>query len=139
VVSAHTLEQDDLLWSAFMNRIADDAPDLQMIMFVDEAARNQRSSQQSKRWALLGKRCVQRRFFVCDERYSILPILTLDGIITYDIIPGSVTSECFLQFLHELVVSWAHGEPYFEWSLINVFSLDSSNQSISWSSQCSRP
>jgi hypothetical protein len=121
-----------------MNCIADEAPDPQMIMFVDETARNQRSSQWLKGWALLGKRCVQRWFFVCGERYSILPILTLDGIITYDIISGSVTSERFLQFLHKLVMSWG-GEPYFEWSLINIFSLDSSNQSISWSSQCSHP
>jgi hypothetical protein len=48
---------------------------------------------------------VQRRCFGRGERFSILPILTLDGIITYDIVPGSVTSERFLQFLHELVVS----------------------------------
>lgn len=103
VISAHTLEQDNLICSAFMNRMADEVPDLQMILFIDEAARNQRSSQWSKGWALSGKRCVQRWFFVCGECYSILPILTLDGIITYNIIPGSVTSEHFLQFLHKLV------------------------------------
>ncbi|KAG1850454.1 hypothetical protein F4604DRAFT_1495438, partial [Suillus subluteus] len=33
--------------------------------------------------------------------YSILPILTLDGIIAYDIIEGPVTSERFAQFLRE--------------------------------------
>lgn len=55
-------------------------------------------------WSLMGKRCVQRQCFSRGERFSILPILTLDGIITYDIVPGSVTSERFLQFLRELVV-----------------------------------
>jgi hypothetical protein len=78
VVSACALEWDDFLWSAFMNCIADKALDPQMIIFVDEAVRNQRSSQRSKGWALLGKRCVQRQFFVHGECYSILPILTLD-------------------------------------------------------------
>ncbi|KAJ8587036.1 hypothetical protein M405DRAFT_697948, partial [Rhizopogon salebrosus TDB-379] len=34
-------------------------------------------------------------------RYSILPILTLNGIIAYDIIEGPVTSERFVQFLRE--------------------------------------
>lgn len=34
----------------------------------------------------------------------ILPILTLNGIITYDIIEGPVTSERFIQFLREHVV-----------------------------------
>lgn len=47
---------------------------------------------------------MQRRCFGRGERFSILPILTLDGIITYDIVPGSVNSERFLQFLRELVV-----------------------------------
>ncbi|KAG2368992.1 hypothetical protein BDR07DRAFT_1171302, partial [Suillus spraguei] len=33
--------------------------------------------------------------------YLILQILTLDGIIAYDIIEGPVTSERFVQFLRE--------------------------------------
>jgi hypothetical protein len=105
VVSARALERDDIVRSAFMNNIADEVPDPRMLMFVDEAARNRRSSQRPKGWALLGKKCIQRRFFVRGERFSILPILTLDGIITYDIIPGSVSSERFVQFLRDMVVS----------------------------------
>ena len=87
-----------------MNKIADEVTNPDMLMFVDEAARNKRTSGRTKGWSLVGKRCVQRRCFGRGQRFSILPILTLDGIITYDIIPGSVTSERFLQFLRELVV-----------------------------------
>jgi len=87
-----------------MNKIADDIPNPNMLMFVDEAARNKRTSGRMKGWSVVGKRCVQRRCFSRGERFSILPILTLDGIITYDVIPGSVTSTRFLQFLRELVV-----------------------------------
>ena len=104
-VSAHALERNDILRSAFMNTIADEVTDPDQLMFVDEAARNRKTSGRSKGWALVGRRCVQRRFFVRGQRYSILPILTMDGIITHDIIPGSVTSERFVQFLRELVVS----------------------------------
>jgi transposase len=107
VVSARALERDDLLRSAFMNLIADEVPDPRMLMFIDEAARNRRTSQRSWGWALLGRECVQRWFFVRGERYSILPILTLDGIITYDIIPGPVSSKRFIEFLREMVVSVA--------------------------------
>ena len=107
VVSAHALEQDDLCCSAFMNLIADEVPDSRMIMFIDEAARNWRTSQWSRGWALYGKECIQRWVFVHGEHYSILPIVTLDGIITYDIIPRPVSSKHFIQFLHELVVSVA--------------------------------
>jgi transposase len=103
-VSARALERNDLLRSAFMNNIADVVTNPDMLMFVDEAARNKKTSVRSKGWSLVGKRCVQRRWFGRGDRFSILPILTLDGIITYDIIPGSVTSERFLQFLRELVV-----------------------------------
>ena len=103
-VSARALERDNLLRSAFMNKIADEVTRPDMLMFVDEAARNKRTSIRSKGWSLVGKRCTQRRCFARGQRVSILPILTLDGIITYDIVPGSVTSERFLQFLRELVV-----------------------------------
>ena len=103
-VSACALERDDLLRSAFMNRIADEVTNLDMLMFVDEAARNKKTSARMKGWSLVGKRCMQRTCFGRGDRFLILPILTLDGIITYDIIPGSVTSERFLQFLWELVV-----------------------------------
>jgi transposase len=102
--SARALERDDLLRSAFMNRIADEVMNPDMLMFVDEAARNKRTSARMKGWSLVGKRCMQRTCFGRGQRFSILPILTLDGIITYDIVPGSVTSERFLQFLRELVV-----------------------------------
>ena len=47
---------------------------------------------------------MQRWHFIRGQRFSILPILTLNGIIMYDIIPGSVNSEHFVQFLCELVV-----------------------------------
>jgi hypothetical protein len=40
VVAARALERDDLLRSAFMNHIVDEVPDPQMMMFIDEAARN---------------------------------------------------------------------------------------------------
>ena len=104
VVSVRALERDDILRSAFMNKIADEVTNPDMLMFVDEAARNKRTSARAKGWSSVGKRCVQRTCFGRGQRFSILPILTLDGIITYDIIPGSVTSDRFLQFLHEMVV-----------------------------------
>ena len=90
--------------SAFMNRIADQVPNPDMLIFTDEAVHNRKASAWTKGWSLVGRRCVQRRHFICGQRFSILPILTLDGIIAYDIIPGSVNSERFVQFLRKLVV-----------------------------------
>jgi hypothetical protein len=76
-----------------MNKISNEVLNPDMLMFIDEAAFNRKTSARMKGWSLVGKRCVQRRYFIHGQRFSILPILTLDGIITYDIIPGSVTSE----------------------------------------------
>ncbi|KAF8487071.1 hypothetical protein DFH94DRAFT_621680 [Russula ochroleuca] len=53
VVSARALERDNLVRSAFMNHISDEVPDPRMLMFIDEAAQNRRTSQWSKGWALL--------------------------------------------------------------------------------------
>ncbi len=103
-VTTRALERDDLICVAFMNRIANEVLNPDMLIFIDKAARNRRASAQAKGWSLVGRRCVQRQHFIHGQRFSILPILTLDGIITYDIIPGSVDSKCFVQFLCELVV-----------------------------------
>ena len=75
-----------------------------MLMFVDETAHSKKTSAKTNGWSLVGKRYVQRQCFGHGQRFSILPILTLDGIITYNIVPRSVNSECFLQFLCKLVV-----------------------------------
>ena len=52
------------------------------------------------------------------RQFSILPILTLDGIIAYDIIEGSVMSEQFVHFLRELMIcfnlSASIGDAYFQ-------------------------
>ena len=79
-VSVHALERDNLLCSAFMNRIADKVFNPDMLMFIDKAACNKRMLGRLKGWSLVGKRCVQRRCFGHGERFSILPILTLGGI-----------------------------------------------------------
>ena len=104
-VSIRALERNAILRSAFMNNIMSDVPDPEMLMFIDEAAKNKWTSGRMKGWSLKGKRCAQRRCFVHGQRYSILLVMTLDGIISYDIIDGSVTAAQFVEFLCELLLS----------------------------------
>jgi transposase len=131
-VSGHALERNNQLRAVFMNRIADQIPDPNMLMFGDEASKDERTSARRRGWSLRGTRCVQQKCFVRGRRFSILPILTLDGIIAYDIIEGSVTSERFVQFLRELVVCFNLS------SLISntYFRPDTSDKSISWAAKC---
>ena len=88
-----------------MNRIGKFVWDPEMLMFTDESAKDERTSFRRYGWSLLGTQCVSRVVFVRGVRYSILPILTLDGLITWDIIEGPITAERFVRFIREMVVS----------------------------------
>ena len=103
-VSSKALEWNDRDRAVYMNCIAELVPDLEMLMFGDEASKDERTSNRRKGWSRRGTRCVQRKCFVRGRRFSILPILTLDGIIAHDIIEALVTTEKFLGFLCKLVV-----------------------------------
>jgi hypothetical protein len=103
-VLSRAYERNEQLRAIFMNNIADIVSNPDMLMFGDEASKDERTSARRRGWSECGSRCVQRKCFVRGCHFSILPILTLDGIVTYDIIEGSVTGERFLQFLRELVV-----------------------------------
>ena len=107
-VSIQALEWNDMDRAIYMNRFAELVTDPAMVMFVDEAAWNKKNPIQKRGWSLKGQRCFQCRCFVHGLQYSILPVLTLDRIIAHEIIPGSVTSDCFVEFLHECVVSGNH-------------------------------
>lgn len=110
-ISAYALERNEEKRAIFMNSIANIAPDPEMLMFGDEAAKDERTLIRRYGRSRIGMRCIQRKCFVRGKRYSILPILTLDGIITYDIIEGPVTSERFIQFLREHVLPLTNPYP----------------------------
>lgn len=104
-VSKKALERDELRRLVFLHMMGEIAPDPEMLVFLDEAAKNEKTAGRPMGWSLRGTRCAQRRCFVRGKRYSILPALTLDGIITHDIVEGSVTAERFYRFLRDFVVS----------------------------------
>jgi transposase len=103
-ISVRALERNDLDRLIYMNKFAEMVSDPAMLMFIDEAARNKKNPSRKMGWSLKGLRAVQKRCFVCGQRFSILPVLTLDGIVAHDILPGSVTSELFVNFLREHIV-----------------------------------
>ncbi|KAE9399159.1 hypothetical protein BT96DRAFT_772606, partial [Gymnopus androsaceus JB14] len=44
-------------------------------------------------------------------RVSILPAITMDGIVAYNVIPGSVTSRKFLKFLEHHIMPLTNPYP----------------------------
>jgi transposase len=57
-VSARAIERNEILRAAYMNSIADTVQNLDMLMFVDEAAWNRKTSGRTKGWAAVGRQCI---------------------------------------------------------------------------------
>jgi len=74
-------KRNEMLRALYMNRIGAEARDANMLLFVDGSAKGESQA-----------------------GYTILPALTLDGIIAYDITEGPVTADCFVKFLNDYVV-----------------------------------
>jgi len=130
-VSIRALERNDMDRSIYMNYFAEMVSDPAMVMFIDEAARNKKTPSRKMGWSLRGRRCIQRRCFVRGQRFSILPVLTLDGIIAHDIILGSVTSNLFVKFVREHIVCHFYLTNY----LFLEYLIDPSHKPISWPSK----
>ena len=79
-------------------------PDL--FLFLDESAINNLSTQHFAGWSPCGTPCVWRATFIRGAHYSMLPALTIDGIVALDIFEGAVNQEIFVRFLCEQIVSY---------------------------------
>ena len=104
IVSAHASERNGEACALYMNRIAEEAPDANMLMFVDEAAKDERTLSRKYGCSRKGVCCVTGKKFVRGLRCSIIPVITLNGIIAYDIVEGPIDNERFATFLREQVV-----------------------------------
>ncbi|KAL4064005.1 hypothetical protein V8B97DRAFT_1876339 [Scleroderma yunnanense] len=84
-----------------MNKIAEEVPNLNMLMFINEAAKDEGMVMRRFRHTGRGNCCVIQQWFIQETCYSIIPAIMLDGIIPYDIVEGPVDMEQFLKFLRE--------------------------------------
>lgn len=89
--------------SAFIARIANYRPD--QLIFLDESAKDERTLTRNYGYAFWGSCAQNKVVFVRGKRYSILPAMSLDGILALDIIEGSYTKERFRDFILWNVVS----------------------------------
>src|ERR1700676_3295215 len=84
-------------------------------------------------WAPLGQACVRRTSFLRGQKYSILPALSVDGIVALDIFEGSVNREQFLTFLHNHLVSC---QSMYFYSCAYPVVLGPTVEPLSYGSQC---
>ncbi|KZP30735.1 hypothetical protein FIBSPDRAFT_669857, partial [Athelia psychrophila] len=76
---------------------------LDMLVFLDESACNHHTTRRQYSWAASLCRAYQRDFFVRGQRFSILPAISLDGVLHLDIITCSWTEDTFTQYVEVLL------------------------------------
>jgi hypothetical protein len=75
------------------------------LIFIDESAKDERTLSRNYGYSLRNAHAVKKAVFVRGTRYTILPALSLDGIIGLDIMEGSCDKQKFKEFIMNQVVS----------------------------------
>ena len=74
------------------------------IVCIDEAGVDDHTNIHRCGWAPIGQACMRWTSFLRGKKYSILPALSLDGIVALDIFEGSVNRDRFIGFLRDHLV-----------------------------------
>lgn len=89
-------------------------------VYVDESRFDRRTATRTRAWAFRGERAFSKVFFLRGKRcvfinylpiltnciqisYSILPALSLDGILHVNVVEGAFNTETFNRFIAELI------------------------------------
>ena len=70
-----------------------------MFVFVDETGSDRRDAMRKFGYSLRGRQCVAKRLLVRGERVSAIGAITLDGILNYQFIRGTVNGDRFREFV----------------------------------------
>ena len=76
----------------------------EQLIFLDESAKDERTISRGYGYSEINTRAVKKVVFIRGKRYTLLPALSLDGIIAVNIIEGNCTKEKFKEFVISQVV-----------------------------------
>jgi hypothetical protein len=76
----------------------------EQLIFLDESAKDERTSCRQYGYSVRNQAAIKKVVFIRETRYTLLPALSLDGIIAVDILQGSCTKEQFRNFILAQVV-----------------------------------
>ncbi|GES90178.1 homeodomain-like protein [Rhizophagus clarus] len=118
-----------ILWrslvSTFIAKIGRDYKPEQLIL-MDEATKDERSLSQGYGYSLKNIFATKKNIFVQKTQYTILPALSLQGIITVDIIESNCTKERFKKFVISNIVPQMNvypNEQVFLYLIIHKFTM----------------
>ena len=130
-IAKEAAERNEHLCATWQVSMAQYSP--HQLVFIDEAGVNDQTNVRKNGWAPLGQACVRRTSFLRGQKYSILPALSVDGIVALDIFEGSVNREQFLTFLHNHLVSC---QSMYFYSCAYPVVLGPTAEPLSYGSQC---
>ena len=99
------------------------------LIFLDESAKDERSLSRLYGYSPRNTRACKKVVFVRGKRYTILPALTLDGIIAVDVFEGACDRKRFVDFVLNQVVCILYLYNLFIyifnlWFIINIGTCD---------------
>jgi transposase len=95
------LRRDEDLIADFLTRMMEFTPD--QLVALDESACNERTGDRKFGWSPRGQPCRVRQSRQRTTRWSILPTLTTDGWLDYEVYHGSFDGDRFFAFVERLV------------------------------------
>jgi transposase len=102
VVTKHAAERSQLARDVYWARSRLWKPS--QIVSIDESAANERSGDRRRGWSPVGHPAIASYSVKRSERWSILPAMTIDGYLAFEIYQGGFNQERFNAFLREKVL-----------------------------------
>jgi len=96
--SRQASERDEAARLAFRTYVATHLQARQLV-FIDEGAKDERIADRRFGWSEVGKKCIVHSAADCGRRFSVLPVLGMDGILACEVIEGGYTGELFADFI----------------------------------------
>lgn len=94
-------ERDPRKRADYTMRISQYHPRTQV--YIDESRFDRQNSIRKQAWAFEGERALKKVFFLRGKSYSVLPALSLLGILHVKIVKNAFNTELFNEFIYELL------------------------------------
>lgn len=72
-------------------------------VYVDESRFDRRTATRTRAWAYKGERAFSKVFFLRGKSYSVLPALSLDGVLHVKVVENAFNMVTFNEFIDELL------------------------------------
>jgi len=76
----------------------------EQMIFIDESTANERTMDRKFQWSPVGTSAIHVQPLKWSEKWSILPVYTIEGFIAWDIVQGSYNIELFNEFVRNWII-----------------------------------